>query len=107
MTRRGDGVVGGVMVVGVSVVEHNVSRLPPHRVFQRHQVSLEVLVVREVQGDHHGHLSHGRPSQKGRGGSGCGQQWCELQGGSVSQWGEQDCGVCVSVSAAVLTVPPH
>ena len=51
----------------------------------------------EVQGDHHGRLSHGRPFQRGRGGSGCGQQWCELQGRSVSQWGEQDCGVCVAV----------
>ena len=48
----------------------------------------------EGQGDHHDHLSHGGTSQRGRGGSGCGQQWCELQGGSVSQWGEQDCGVC-------------
>ena len=87
------------------MAEHSVSRLPPHRVFQWHQVSLEVLVVREVQGDHHGHLSHGKPSQRGRGGSGCRQQWCEVQGGSVGQWGEQDCGVCghLHVSAAVLT----
>ena len=36
--------------------------------------------------------------QRGRGGSGCGQQWCEVQEGSVSKWGEQDCGVrCVRV----------
>ena len=35
--------------------------------------------------------------QRGRGGSGCGQQCCELQGGNVSKWGEQDCGVSVSV----------
>ena len=61
----------------------------------------------EVQGDHRGHLSHERPFQRGRGGSGCGQQWCELQGGSVSQLGEQDCGVWLSMAAAVLAVPPH
>ena len=76
------------------MAEHSASRLLPHQVFQQYQVSLVVLVGREVQGDHHGHLSHERSSQSGRGGSGCGQQQCELQGGSVSQWGEQDCGVC-------------
>ena len=47
----------------------------------------------EGQGDHHGHLSHETSSQRGRGESGCGQQWCELQGGIVTQWGEQDGGV--------------
>ena len=49
----------------------------------------------EGRGDHHGHLSHG-PSQRGRGGSGCGQQWCELQGGSVTS-GVSRTVVCVSV----------
>ena len=57
-------------------------------------------MVREDQegrGDHHGHLSHGRPSQRGRGGSGCGQQWCELQGGSVTS-GVSRAVVCVCLN---------
>ena len=37
----------------------------------------------------------------GRVGSGCGQQWGELQGGNVSKWGEQDCGVSVSVYVCI------
>ena len=56
-------------------------------------------MVREDQegrGDHHGHLSHGRPSQRSRGGSGCGQQWYELQGGSVTS-GVSRTVVCVAV----------
>ena len=56
-------------------------------------------MVREDQegrGDHHGHLSHGRPYQRGRVGCGCGQQWCELQVGSVTS-GVSRTVVCVSV----------
>ena len=63
-------------------------------VFQLCRVYQEVLVVREDQqgqGDHHGNLS-----QRCRGGSGCRQQWCELQGGSVTS-GVRRSVVCVSV----------
>ena len=67
-----------------------------------------VLEDQEGQGDHHGHLSHGGSSQSCRGRSGCGQQWCELQGGSVISGVSRGLWcVCLSVSAAVLTVPPH
>ena len=62
-------------------------------------------MVREDQegrGDRHGHLSHGRRSQKGRGGSDCGQQWCELQGGSVTS-GVSRTVVCVSVCVCCST----
>ena len=55
-----------------------------------------VLEDQEGRGDHHDHLSHARPSQRGRGGSGCGQQWCELQGGSMTS-GVSRTVVCVSV----------
>ena len=75
------------------MAEGSVSRLQLCRVYQ------EVLVVQEDQedwGNHHGHLFHGRPSQRGGGGSGCGQQWCELQGGSVTIRVNRTV-VCVSV----------
>ena len=79
------------------MAEGSASRLQLCQVYQRDRVSLEVLVGQldqEGQGDHHGHLSHGASSQRGMGESGCGQQWCELQGGSVTQWCDQDCVVC-------------
>ena len=70
--------------------ERSASQLRPHQVSQQHQVSLEVLVAQEDQGDRHGHLSQAMQSQRGMDKGGCSQQWCELQVGRVSQWGEQD-----------------
>ena len=49
-------------------------------------------MVQEDQGDHHGHPFQGMQSQRGMDKGGCSQQWCKLQGGRVSQWGEQDYG---------------